>query len=103
MRPLSTIQQWLEAGKQLGAASYEKSGQTHWASVGIQWWNGTYKIYLSDIPEALMATPEEDLQEALLEAAAFEDIAEVLAARTRITLESLTPCKGHKIFEPKFS
>ena len=104
MHPISTIQQWLAAGKQIGTTfSYEKAGQTHWASVGVQWWNGAYQIYLSDIPEILMAMSEEHLQEEVVEVARYEDIAPILAVKSSAKLENLAPCKGQKVFNPKFS
>ena len=104
MSPLSTVQEWLEAGKQIGTTfSYENAGQTHWASVGVQWWNGAYKIYLSDIAEVLMAMSEEHLQEEVVEVARYEDIASILAMKTNVKLENLAPCKGQKVFNPMFS
>ncbi len=44
--------QWIEDGKQLGKVfSFNRNGKLIWSSVGIQKWQGIYKVYVDEIEE----------------------------------------------------
>ena len=102
MNGLDNVQRWLEAGKQVGKnTTVEKNGENYWLSVGIQKWEGIYKLYVSEIEESLM--PNDDyLTEEIIRINTFEELPSVMAAKTLIKLKELTPLKGQKIFNPKF-
>jgi hypothetical protein len=94
---------WLDAGKQIGKIfSYEQDKETCWSAVGIQKWAGEYKIYVSDIKELHMSMAEEYLLEEVVTTTRFEEIPQLLASKTIIKLEELTPLKGQRVFNPKF-
>ena len=102
MNGLDNVRRWIEAGKQVGKhLIVEKNGKNYWLTAGIQKWNGIYKLYLSEIEEDLMED-EDYLVDEINEVHHFEGLAPLMAAKTLIRLEELTPMKGNKAFNPHF-
>ena len=93
---------WLINNKQIGKTfSFEQNNELCWSSVGIQIWEGVVKVYVDEILESQMDA-ENYLREEIL---AFPDIDSALnyvADNTKAPVDELTPCKGQKIFNPKF-
>ncbi|WP_400192663.1 hypothetical protein [Hymenobacter sp. B81] len=102
MGSLDRVRSWVEAGKQIGKTfCYERNGQRCWLSVGIQRWEGIYKLYLSEISEANIVA-EEFLRDETIPYASFEELLIGYAEQTDIPMEELTPLKGQKLFNPRF-
>ncbi|WP_092769490.1 hypothetical protein [Hymenobacter actinosclerus] len=102
MDELSRVRNWLEAGKQVGKSwSWVESGKTYWGSVGVQKWQGVYKIYVDKIEEARMSNLEDYDTDQIIETKCFEQIQHILTATCFINLVELIPQKGQKIFNPE--
>ncbi|GAB3589750.1 hypothetical protein [Hymenobacter daeguensis] len=102
MNGLNNVRRWIEAGKQVGKhIVVEKNGENHWLTAGIQKWDGIYKLYISEIEESLIPG-EEYLVDEINDVQHFEELAPLMAAKTLIKLEELTPLKGNKAFHPPF-
>lgn len=99
---MSLVYKWINSGKQLGKVySFKRNGEICWSSVGVQLWEGNIKVYIDEIYESQMneeSFSKEETQE-------FDEIEEALAfieKHTLLTIDDLKPCKGSKIFNPKF-
>ena len=103
MADSEVLKKWLSEGKQVGKVnSYELTGERYWTSVGIQKWGDVVKVYVDEILESEMDA-ENYLREEILE---FTDVNSALAyidKNTRVTLDEIAPCKGQKIFNPRFN
>lgn len=92
----------IENGQQLGQRlSFEINGETWWSSVGIQKWEGKYKVYVDEILESNMNAEEYQREEII----SFENVDDALVfidSNTHANLENLLPCKGQRIFNPRF-
>ncbi|GAB3827229.1 hypothetical protein [Hymenobacter jeollabukensis] len=101
MNSLDKVRSWVEMGKQIGkAVRCERGEQPAWLSVGIQKWEGTYKLYISEIREADM-TAEKFIRNDLLSYASFEKLLDAYPGQT-VPIEELAPLKGQRLFNPRF-
>ena len=103
MKDISVVERWLNSGKQIGKTfSFEKDGQVCWSSVGVQLWNGRYKVHIDEVLESNMTSEEYDkeLTESFTQLSLVE---EYILSNSRTQLVHLMPCKGQKIFNPEFN
>lgn len=102
METAEKLMQWIEDGKQLGKVfSFNRNGKVIWSSVGIQKWQGIYKVYVDEIEEENMDAETYSRDELkkftnLMEALTF------IEQNTETNLSELQICKGQKIFNPNF-
>jgi hypothetical protein len=96
------IIQWIESGGQVGKVfSFYRSDKTIWSSVGIQKWQGIYKVAVDEIEEENMEA-EKYLRD---EIRTFNNLSEALKyidEATETPSLQLAPCKRQKIFNPSF-
>jgi len=96
------IKMQIENGKQLGSSfSFKQQNKTVWSSVGIQKYDGAYKVYIDEIDEVNMDA-EDYSREETKEFQALSEALEYIEATTILTFDRLQPCKGQRIFNPKF-
>ncbi|MBO0357873.1 hypothetical protein J0X19_07945 [Hymenobacter sp. BT186] len=94
---------WLEAGKQIGKNfSYTKDNKLYYASVGIQKCGSVYKLYFDEIEESQMGAHEDYLLEEIIDVQQFNQLSALVYQKTGLQLDTLTPLKGQKIFNPDF-
>lgn len=99
---LSKTREWLEAGRQIGkSVDYHKDGEEYWLTVGIQRWEGVYKLYISNVKMSEVYNEDAHFEE-VTRINQFEEIEPVLTSKTFVRLGELTPLKGQKIFNPRF-
>jgi hypothetical protein len=102
MKHLEKVRHWLESGKQIGEVfSFEKNSEKYWSSVGVQKWEGYYKVYVDEILESKMAAEDYSIEK-IARFDSIELVEDFISANTKTKLELLTPCKGQKIFNPAF-
>lgn len=100
---LVKVTQWIEQGKQLGKVfSFTRDEKIFWSSIGIQKFEGRFKVYVDEIEEAKMASYEEYLIEATRSFETLNEALDYLFETTHVVLEDLAPCKGQKVFNPNF-
>lgn len=89
-------------GQQLGARfSFVEDGQTIWSSVGVQFHEGKFKVYVDEIEEGKMDA-EEYRKDMGISFPNLSDALEWAGENTRISPDELRPCKGSRIFNPAF-
>lgn len=92
----------IEKGKQVGFDHFiEIENIRFWESVGIQKWNGKYKVYVGKVKEDKMVS--EDFEIDVIEE--FQNISEVfeyISSNSSIDIEQLNICKGQQKFNPNF-
>ena len=89
-------------GTQVGARySFLVENEVCWSSVGLQKWEGKYKVFIDEILESKMSS-EEYLKEEIVSFDSAESALEFIKHNTKIEISALTPCKGQRIFNPKF-
>ena len=94
---------WIEAGKQIGKSfQLEESGNKYWVSVGVQKWQGLYKIYFDKIEESHMHDYDCYDTEEITKVNRVEDIQATLSLKYSVNHIELTPLKGQRIFNPDF-
>ncbi|WP_127490271.1 hypothetical protein [Paenibacillus ehimensis] len=94
--------QWIEDGKQLGKVfSFNRNGKLIWSSVGIQKWQGIYKVYVDEIEEENMDA-EKYLRDEIKKFSNLVEALKFIEQNTQISLSELQICKGQKIFNPNF-
>ncbi|WP_246021329.1 hypothetical protein [Paenibacillus lentus] len=94
--------QWIENGKQLGKVfSFELNGKTCWSSVGIQKWQGIYKVYVDEIEEENMVA-EIYLREEINQFNNLNEALNFIEKKTRTSITDMQICKGQKVFNPNF-
>jgi len=94
---------WIAGNKQIGRVfSFERNGELCWSSVAMQKWGDVIKVYVDEILESQMDA-ENYLREEILEFDSIESAIEFVSKSTMTDPEQLSPCKGQKIFNPKFS
>lgn len=102
MADLEKITSWIEGGKQIGKVfSFENSGKIFWSSVGIQKWQNSYKVYVDEIDETKMSAEDYERDE-IRKFNTLSDALEFIKNYTKADINDLSPCKGQKIFNPKF-
>jgi hypothetical protein len=93
----------IEKGQQVGQRfSFSHNGKVFWSSVGIQKWEGKYKVFVDEILDEKMDAEDYEREEII----AFESIEaafEFIQNSTHADLKKLAPCKGQKIFNPRFN
>lgn len=93
----------IERGAQVGVRySFLVDNEVCWSSVGLQKWEGKYKIFIDEILESKMLS-EEYLREEIVSFDAVENALEFIKDKTKIEINDLIHCKGQRIFNPKFS
>ncbi len=104
MGDLEKIIQLIENGKQLGKVfSFTRDGYTIWSSVGIQKWEGIYKVYVDEIEEERIDA-ENYLRDEIKK---FNNLPDALTLKyinenTETNPAKLQSCKGRKVFNPNF-
>ena len=102
MNSMESIIRTIEKGQQLGKRfSFIKDKKIIWSSIGIQKYNGNYKVYVDEIEEGKMSDGEyarEDIKVFNTISEAFDFISQT----TTISWNQLSYCKGQKIFNPDF-
>lgn len=103
MEDLAKVKQWLEVGKQIGkSCPFGEGNDMHWLSIGIQKWEGEYKLYFCKVREA----SERDLDyydaEGTIRVTHFEALSDLVSSLSPFKLCELAPLKGQKIFNPAF-
>ncbi|WP_334072016.1 hypothetical protein [Paenibacillus sp. A14] len=94
--------QWIENGKQLGNVfSFDINGKTIWSSVGIQKWQGIYKVYVDEIDEENMVA-EKYLREEMKEFTNLREAIKFIEQNTQTNLLDMQICKGRRVFNPNF-
>ena len=94
---------WLEEGRQIGKNfSFKRGKLIYWSSVGVQKWNGIYKVYVDEIEEEKMAA-EIYSKEIIAQFDTLEKIEPFLKLNSETKLSELTPLKSQKIFNPEFN
>lgn len=94
--------QWIESGKQLGNIfSFKINGKTIWSSVGIQKWQGIYKVYVDEIEEENMVA-EEYLREEIKKFTNLSEAIKFIEQNTQANLSDMQICKGQRVFNPNF-
>jgi hypothetical protein len=100
---LSRVKGWLEAGKQIGkSASFGEGDNTYWLSIGIQRWEGEYKLYFFKANEDRMRDLDYYDAEGTIRVTHFEELSGLVGALSPFKLEELAPLKGQKLFNPAF-
>ncbi len=101
MANIEKVKAWLDAGKQVGKSVLrEEAGEEYYVAVGIQKWNGKYKLYADKVKVAEFYWEKET--EEIIEVEDFENLAALVEAKSFFLLSELTPLKGSKIFNPAF-
>lgn len=94
--------QWIENGKQLGNVfSFDINGKTIWSSVGIQKWQGIYKVYVDEIDEENMVA-EKYLREEIKKFIKRSEAIKFIEQNTQTNLSDMQICKGQRVFNPEF-
>ena len=89
-------------GKQVGTSFvYAINEEKHWSSVGIQKWEGSIKVYVDEIAESQMVA-ENFIREETRKFITVKEALVFVEQNTRAELKDLAPCKGQKVFNPKF-
>jgi hypothetical protein len=100
---LTKVGKWLESGKQVGkSASFGEEDDTYWLSIGMQKWEGEYKLYFFKTKEDRMIDPGYYDAEGTIRVTHFEELAGLVSALSPFKLCELAPLKGQKIFNPAF-
>lgn len=90
-------------GKQVGIRySFLSGNEVCWSSVGLQKWEGKYKVFIDEILESKMSS-EEYLREEIVSFDSIESALEFIKNNTKVEINDLAPCKGQRIFNPKFN
>ena len=102
MTDVEMVIQQIEGGKQLGKVfSFIRNGHTIWSSVGIQKWQGIYKVYEDEIDEKSMDA-ENYIRDEIKKFDNLSDALKYINENTQTNLLDLQPCKGQKVFNPEF-
>ncbi|OAT33422.1 hypothetical protein M976_00169 [Buttiauxella ferragutiae ATCC 51602] len=90
-------------GFQVGCRfSFLNKDKVCWSSVGLQKWEGKYKVYVDEILESMMSS-EEYLREEIIEFNTIDDALIFIEQNTNAKINDLAPCKGQRIFNPSHS
>ena len=99
MTNIEKVRAWLDAGKQVGKSILRaEAGEEYYVAVGIQKWNGIYKLYTDRVKVAEIYWEKET--EEIIEVEIFENLAALVESKVSISLDELTPQKGSKVFNP---
>ncbi|WP_139924990.1 hypothetical protein [Hymenobacter sp. DG01] len=102
MARLQEIKEWIEAGKQIGKSlCYMREGKVCWLVVGLQKWQGVYKLYSYEILEEDMAA-EKFIYDKLRCFESFDELVKATQEDARISIEEYGPLKGQRLFSPNF-
>ena len=103
MEELTRVKEWLEAGKQIGkSASFGEGDDTYWLLIGIQKWEGEYKLYFFKANEASMGDLDYYDAEGTIRVTHFKGLSHLVSALSPYKLCELAPLKRQKIFNPAF-
>ncbi|WP_159514032.1 MULTISPECIES: hypothetical protein [Enterobacter] len=92
----------IENGSQVGQrVSFLMDDEICWTSVGLQKWNGKYKVYIDEILESKMNS-EEYQREEVIYFDLLDNALEFIENNTHVKVFDLIPCKGQRIFNPDF-
>lgn len=99
---MNNLEIMIEKGKQLGKVfSFIRNDEIVWSSVGIQKWNGIYKVYVDEIYEKDMYN-EDYLRDEIRRFNNLSDAINYINENTETNLSYLKPCKGQRVFNPNF-
>lgn len=102
MNDLSRIKAWLEADRQIGkSAPVEQGGTTIWWSVGVQRWQGLYKLYIDKFDTAERIDYDAESEE-IIPVTDLNTLYNLIKTKSPFKIEELAPLKGQKIFNPRF-
>ena len=69
--------------------------------VGIQKWQGVYKLYIDKIDESQPVDYDAENEE-IIQVGDLDSLVRVIGMKSPFTIEELAPLKGQKIFNPQF-
>jgi hypothetical protein len=99
----TNVREWIEAGKQVGKSiSFGEGDERYLLAIGVQKWEGEYKLYFFKANESRMADPDYYDAEGVIRVAHFEELSKLISALSPFKLSELAPLKGQKIFNPAF-
>ncbi|MFD1872573.1 hypothetical protein [Hymenobacter bucti] len=103
MGDLTRVREWIEGGKQVGKSIFsgEEDGK-YLLSIGVQKWEGEYKLYFFKADESRMADLDYYDAEGVIRVTHFEALSNLISILSPFKLSELTPLKGQKIFNPAF-
>jgi hypothetical protein len=103
MTQLEKVRQWVESGKQIGQTiSYTIQEEPHCIIVGVQKWQGSYRMQLIEFSEQDLSYDTESIREEQLSFDSFEELEKFFSKEPAVSLTGLAPIKGRKIFNPTF-
>ena len=104
MEDVSRVREWIEAGKQVGKSDYFGEGEERYLlSIGVQKWEGEYKLYLFKANEYKLRDLDYYDAEGTIRFTHFEELLSLLKVLCPFKFSELTPLKGQKIFNPAFN
>ena len=102
MGDLNQVKIWLEAGRQIGkTAPIEQNGSTFWWMVGIQSWQGIYKLYIDKFDESQPLDYDSESEE-VIQVSNLDALTILVRTKSPFAIEELTPLKGQRMFNPSF-
>ena len=93
----------IENGKQIGFKHFfDEKDKRYCEWVGLQKWNGIYKVYIGKIEENKMVAEEFERDE-IREFQTLSEALDYIKANSSVSIEKMNVCKGQRIFNPEFS
>lgn len=92
----------VDRGVQVGVTlSFKKGVEIYWSTVGIQLYEGVFKVYIDEINSEDMVS-EVYSKDILKSFENLEDAISYLEFNSVVKFDQLQICKGQKKFNPKF-
>ncbi len=103
MEDVGRVEGWIEAGKQVGKSEFLGEGNERYLlSIGVQKWEGEYRLYLFKANEVKLADLDFCDAEGVIRVTSLEELSALISALSPFKISELTPLKGQKIFNPEF-
>ena len=103
MEEVGRVKDWIEAGKQVGKSVFCGEGDGRYLlSIGVQKWEGEYKLYFFKANELKLADLDYYDAEGVIRVTHIEELSNMISALSPFKLSELAPLKGQKIFNPAF-
>ncbi|WP_035567173.1 hypothetical protein [Hymenobacter sp. IS2118] len=103
MEDSSRVREWIEAGKQVGKYDFIGEGDERYLlSIGVQKWEGEYKLYLFKANEVKLRDIDYYDFEGTIKVTHLEELKHLISVLCPFNFSELTPIKGQKIFNPAF-
>lgn len=97
------VREQIEAGNQVGKSVFFGEGDERYLlSIGVQKWEGEYKLYFFKANESKMTDLDFYNAEGIIRVTYFEELSDLISALSPFNLSELAPLKGQKIFNPEF-